>query len=158
MVSYTCIIMVMAFNASFNNISAILWRSDILVEETRVPGENHWPAVSHWQTLSHNVVSSTSRLSGVWTHNIIGDRYWLHRQLLNQLPYDHDHDGPKMHGRNNPINIRHLKWTSVMRFLTQTLLNNVFLKMREFFSNTREIFTVFHEKIRPYMFLTETPC
>jgi len=41
MVSYTCIIMVMAFNASFNNISAILWRSDILVEETRVPGENH---------------------------------------------------------------------------------------------------------------------
>jgi hypothetical protein len=30
-----------------------------LVEETGIPGENHWPAASHWQTLSHNVVSST---------------------------------------------------------------------------------------------------
>jgi hypothetical protein len=29
------------------------------MEETRVPGENHWPAASHWQFLSHNVVSST---------------------------------------------------------------------------------------------------
>jgi hypothetical protein len=24
-----------------------------LVEETGVPGENHWPVASHWQTLSH---------------------------------------------------------------------------------------------------------
>jgi hypothetical protein len=31
-----------------------------LVEETGVPGENHWPVASHWQTLSHNVVASTS--------------------------------------------------------------------------------------------------
>jgi hypothetical protein len=30
-----------------------------LVEESGVPGENHWPATSHWQTLLHNVVSST---------------------------------------------------------------------------------------------------
>jgi hypothetical protein len=30
--------------------------SVLLVEETRVPGENHWPAASHWQTWSHNVV------------------------------------------------------------------------------------------------------
>jgi hypothetical protein len=28
------------FNASFNNISAILWRFVLLVEETGVPGEN----------------------------------------------------------------------------------------------------------------------
>jgi hypothetical protein len=27
------------------------------VEDSGVPGENHWPAVSHWQTQSHNVVS-----------------------------------------------------------------------------------------------------
>ena len=27
----------------------------VLVEETRVPGENHRPVASHWQTLSHNV-------------------------------------------------------------------------------------------------------
>jgi len=51
----------MAFNATFNNISVKSWQSVLLVEETRVPGENHWPAASHWQTLSHNVVSSTPR-------------------------------------------------------------------------------------------------
>ena len=50
---------VMVFNATFKNILIISWRSLLLVEETRVSGENHWPAVSHWQTLSHNVVWST---------------------------------------------------------------------------------------------------
>jgi hypothetical protein len=29
------------FNATFNNISVISWRSVLLVEETGVPGENH---------------------------------------------------------------------------------------------------------------------
>ena len=37
----------MVFNATFNNISAISWRSVSLVEETRVPGENHQPVASH---------------------------------------------------------------------------------------------------------------
>jgi hypothetical protein len=37
---------VMGLNATFNNISAILWRSVLLVEETRVPGENHQPVAS----------------------------------------------------------------------------------------------------------------
>jgi hypothetical protein len=45
----------MVFNATFNNISVILWLSALLVEETRVPRENHR------QTLSHNVVLSTPR-------------------------------------------------------------------------------------------------
>jgi uncharacterized secreted protein with C-terminal beta-propeller domain len=31
----------------------------LLVEETRVLGENHRPVASDWQTLSHNIVSST---------------------------------------------------------------------------------------------------
>jgi hypothetical protein len=44
-----------------------------LVEETCVPGENHWLATSHWHTLSHYVVSSRHRLSGVRTSNVIGD-------------------------------------------------------------------------------------
>jgi len=36
---YTSIKLV--FNATFNNISVILWWSVLLVEETRVPRENH---------------------------------------------------------------------------------------------------------------------
>ena len=52
---------VMVFNATLNNISVKSWWSVLLVEETRVPGENHRPAASHWQTLSHNIVSSTPR-------------------------------------------------------------------------------------------------
>jgi len=51
----------MVFNATFNNISAIPWRSVLMVEETGVPGENYLPVASRWQTLSHNVVSSTPR-------------------------------------------------------------------------------------------------
>ena len=50
------IVCLMMFNATFNNISVISWRSVLLVEETRGPGENHRPVASHWQTLSHNVV------------------------------------------------------------------------------------------------------
>ena len=52
---------IMVFSAIFNNISVISWQSVLLVEETRVPGENHWPVASHWQTLLHNAVSSTPR-------------------------------------------------------------------------------------------------
>jgi hypothetical protein len=37
---------IMMFNATFNNISAILWWSVLLVEETEVPGENHQPVAS----------------------------------------------------------------------------------------------------------------
>jgi hypothetical protein len=51
----------MVFNATFNNISVISWRSVLLVVEIGVPGENYWPVVSHRQTLSHNVVLSTPR-------------------------------------------------------------------------------------------------
>jgi hypothetical protein len=36
----------MVFNATFNNISVILLRSILLVEETRVPGENNRPVTS----------------------------------------------------------------------------------------------------------------
>jgi hypothetical protein len=31
----------LVFNTTFNDISVILWRSVLLVEETREPGENH---------------------------------------------------------------------------------------------------------------------
>ena len=35
----------LVFNATFNNISVISWRSVLLVEETGVPEENHRPIV-----------------------------------------------------------------------------------------------------------------
>ena len=62
---------VMVFNATFNNISVISWRSFLLVEET---GENHCAVANHLQTLSHNVVHIT-----IWTYNVSGGRHCLHR-------------------------------------------------------------------------------
>jgi len=38
---------VMVFNAIFNTIPVIKWRSVLLVEETRVPAVNHRPVASH---------------------------------------------------------------------------------------------------------------
>ena len=59
MIEYTwAIVGFMVFNATFNNISVISWRSVLLMEENGVPGENHRHVASHWQTSSHNVVSS----------------------------------------------------------------------------------------------------
>jgi len=56
----------MVFNDTLNNISFISWRSVLLVEETAdLPH-----CRKYWQTLSHNVVSSTPRLGGIWTHNV----------------------------------------------------------------------------------------
>jgi hypothetical protein len=40
-------VMVMVFNATFNNNSVISWQSVLLVEEIGVPRENHPPATSH---------------------------------------------------------------------------------------------------------------
>jgi hypothetical protein len=34
-------VMCVVFNATFNNISVLSWRSVLLVDETGVPGENH---------------------------------------------------------------------------------------------------------------------
>ena len=41
------------FNATFNNIPDISWRSVVLVEETRILGKKHRPATSHWQTNTY---------------------------------------------------------------------------------------------------------
>jgi hypothetical protein len=46
----------MSFTKPF--ISVISWQSVLLVDETRVPRENHWPVTSPWQTLSHKVAWS----------------------------------------------------------------------------------------------------
>ena len=52
----------MVFNATFNNVLAISWRSVLFVEETEVPEDDQRPVVSHWQTLSHNVVFGLAKL------------------------------------------------------------------------------------------------
>ena len=67
--------MVMVFNATFNYISVISWRSILLMVETGVPVKNHRPTANHWQTLLHN----TSRLSRIRIHNVSGNIHWLHR-------------------------------------------------------------------------------
>jgi quinol-cytochrome oxidoreductase complex cytochrome b subunit len=51
---------VMVFNATFNNISVILWLSVLLMEETWIHRENHWPVSQY----NWNIVES-----GVKHHN-----------------------------------------------------------------------------------------
>ena len=50
----------MVFNATFNNISVISWRSVLLVEETGGPEENH--RVDH-------------AMSGIQTNNVSGNMH-----------------------------------------------------------------------------------
>ena len=64
---------IMVINATFNNISLILWRSVLLmIEGTGIPGENHRSAASHLQTLS--LASNAPRLNGIRPLNF---RLWL---------------------------------------------------------------------------------
>jgi hypothetical protein len=42
------LILFIVLNATFCNISAISWRSVLVVEEARIPGENHRPWSSNW--------------------------------------------------------------------------------------------------------------
>jgi hypothetical protein len=76
----------MVFSATFKNISVVL------VVETGGHGENHRPVATHWQTLSHNVIHLG--LVEIRTHNISGDRHWLHKQLEIQLSCDHGDEEP----------------------------------------------------------------
>ena len=57
----------MAFNATFNNISVISWRSVLFVEET---GEKIIDLPQVTDTLSHNVVSSTPRHERDWNSQL----------------------------------------------------------------------------------------
>ena len=45
----------MVYNATFNNILAISWRSVLLAEETGEFGENHRPVAGHWQTYIFHI-------------------------------------------------------------------------------------------------------
>jgi len=43
----------MVHNTTFNNMSALSWRSVLLVTKAEIPRENHRTVASHWQTASH---------------------------------------------------------------------------------------------------------
>ena len=60
--SYKVIVRIMVFNVTFNNISVISWRSVVLMEEARVPGENHVPTcLKSLTNFITYIVSITSR-------------------------------------------------------------------------------------------------
>ena len=61
----------MLFNATFNNISVIIWQSVLLVEETGVPEKT-----TDIDKLYHIMLY---HLNGIRTHNVSGDRHFLHR-------------------------------------------------------------------------------
>ena len=56
----------MAFNATFNNIAVISWRSVLSLEETDYPEK-----ATELSQVTDNVVSSTHCLSGIQTHDVV---------------------------------------------------------------------------------------
>jgi hypothetical protein len=43
------------FNATFSNISAILWRPVLVVEEAGVPKENHQPTIAAYISIKNMI-------------------------------------------------------------------------------------------------------
>jgi hypothetical protein len=109
---------VMVFKASLSNISVISWRSVLLVEETRVPGENQQPTASNWQTWSNNVVSSTPRHQRDSNYQL----YWWYALItqivVNPTTYDHDHDTVL----NSKYMVTHILW--ILNFVISYGLRN----------------------------------
>jgi hypothetical protein len=64
----------MVLNATFNNISVISWQSVLLVEEPEY-SEKTTDLLKVTDTLYHIMLY---RLSGIQTHNVSDDMYWLH--------------------------------------------------------------------------------
>jgi len=69
----------MAFIASFNNISVLMWRSDLFVEETEYTEKTtDLPQVT--DKLCHLMLYLVHlTVSRIQTSNVNGDRHWLHR-------------------------------------------------------------------------------
>jgi hypothetical protein len=69
----------MVFYVTFNNISAISWRSVLLVEEPEVPGEN--TELSQVTDKLHDVMLCWlhNAMTGIRTNKFRGDRHLLYR-------------------------------------------------------------------------------
>ena len=68
----------MVFNATFNNISVISWRSVLLEEETGYPEKTADPSQVIDKLIIYRVYLA---MSGIRTHNFSVDRYKMHRNL-----------------------------------------------------------------------------
>ena len=61
----------MVFNATFSNISVISWRSVLLVEKTRVPGENHLNVMSILNTHMYIVKNLKDKPAAIDNVNLM---------------------------------------------------------------------------------------
>ena len=64
----------MVFNTTLNNIPVISWQSVLLVEETRVPRENH-QLLQVTDKLDHIMYQVYIAMSWILTHIISSDRH-----------------------------------------------------------------------------------
>jgi hypothetical protein len=77
---------VMVFNATFNNMLAISWRSVLLVEETGGPGEIHQPVHTLYrnQYIQLPIWSRLQISTLIGTHNV---NEWLSGKLRSHFYY-----------------------------------------------------------------------
>jgi hypothetical protein len=72
----------MVFNATFNNISVIFWRSVSLVEETGGTRENHKPVASHWpKQAGLKILMNTGTY--MFSKSMLYYKIYIHPEILN---------------------------------------------------------------------------
>jgi len=94
------------YTIQFTGKAVLSWQSVLLVDETKVAGENHWSAARHWKTFSHKVLYIVSCTHCPWvgikfiTLAFIC-RHWLHYEDANEttivMAYNHSNDGSRIH-------------------------------------------------------------